>query len=225
MVSVRWLSAAVLAALGAASSGAGTLCDNGRVTVVNAPPAMVGRVCSAADQAFDIFSECGARLPAPVTIRTADGIPGERLGLYHCGKGLIEVLAPKAMGQLIEPAGIFAAIPTTELFDSVIVHELAHALYDATPCTGEPTECLVTSEYLAYGFQLGALPVEYHGAWTPDLDPATPVDPKVMSLGVLMLDTNRFALSAWAHLNQQPDRCAWINGILDGEVVFRRPQY
>ncbi|SMX45135.1 DUF6639 family protein [Maliponia aquimaris] len=215
----------VLAALWWGPGTAQHPCDNGLVTVRSEYPNLVGQVCDAADRAFDIFADCGAGLPDTVVVRTEQEILGNCLGLFHCGKVIVEVLTPEAIRDTVEPDGLYGHIAPDEMFESIVIHELTHALYDGTPCTAEFTECFVTSEYLAYALQFEALSQEARAPWLEQFDPQVPVSRDAISLGMLMLRNDDFALSAWAHLTQREDRCDWINGILDGDIVFTRPQY
>lgn len=215
---------AVLATVCAVGASAQVSCDNGMILAETEQPDLADRICSAADRALDVYAECGVTLPEPVTIRVKQEIAGNCLGLFHCGEGLIDILPPDAISRTIDPDGMYAHIPVLEMFDSIIIHELTHALYDKTPCGAEFTECFVTSEYLAYGLQFDALSEEARAPWLRDFDPDETVKRDAIGLGMLMLRTDRFALSSWAHLNQRDDRCAWIKGILDGTVIFDRPR-
>ncbi|WP_323770302.1 hypothetical protein [Antarctobacter sp.] len=215
----------MIATLVAVTASAQVPCDNGLVTVKTNAAELVERACRASDRVFAQLDACDQRLSERVNIQTAQEILGDCLGLFHCGKAKIEVLTPDALSRKIEADSIFAHIPPQEFFESVVIHELIHALYDGTPCTAEFTECYVTSEYLAYALQFEALPTKFRAPWLDEFDPNETVKRDEISLGSLMLETDQFALSAWAHLKQRPDRCDWINGILDGSIVFTRPRH
>lgn len=225
MTAARITAGLVLAAVCATQPLAQTLCGNGLVTVESARAEVAAQVCTASDRALAVFADCGIDVSREVTIRVEDEVLGDCLGIFHCGKSLIEVLKPKALARMIDQGGLYAHIPTADFFESVVIHEMVHAIYDGAPCDAEPTECFVTSEYLAYAVQLHSIPARYHDAWAETFDRDAPVSPKIIGLGTLMLDTDNFALGAWAHFRQREDTCRWIAGILDGQNVFRRPRY
>ncbi|MGP6086114.1 DUF6639 family protein [Antarctobacter jejuensis] len=214
----------LLTAFFAVGATAQVPCDNGLVSVDTAEPELAERACHASDRALEIFADCGQSLSEPVSIHTRQKIIGDCLGLFHCGKAMIEVLTPDALTKHLDPDGLFAHIPPDDMFESVVIHEMTHALYDGTSCGAEFTECYVTTEYLAYALQIEALTPELRAPWLQDFDPQQTVKRDVIGLGILMMKTDQFALSAWAHLNQRADRCAWIDGILDGSIVFDRPR-
>ncbi|PTX57318.1 hypothetical protein C8N43_1985 [Litoreibacter ponti] len=122
------------------------------------------------------------------------------------------------MAQRRTPHGAFGFLPIEAYFDSVLVHELAHALYDRVPCPFEA--CVGSAEYLAYTLQIMSLaPADRRAFESRAAIERTIVAEEVNSF-IALIAPDRFAQKAWAHLNQQGDRCAFLAQIAQGEIYF-----
>ena len=193
-------------------------CPNGVVTTVTGDADLHERICRASDHAISLFDDCGFELPDPVEITTLPEAESMCFGVFHCGEARIELLTPDAMDTIREKDSIFAPIPTERFFDSVVVHELAHALYDQTECPYP--NCLATSEYFAYSYQIMSFSDEDRAALERGLDMERKVsrDYIVGILAVMSPDT--FTRRVWAHFSQRENQCAWLGGILSGAILF-----
>ncbi|MHA6324247.1 DUF6639 family protein [Roseivivax sp. CAU 1753] len=196
-------------------------CGDGPVSVSGASPSLRAKVCTAAEQALALFGECGLTVQDPVEIMLTRQInPHGCFGLFHCGEGLIELHVPETMAALRKPDSAFAHVPIARFFDSIVVHELTHALYDVVPCP--VAHCMATAEYLAYSYQIESLSPEDRAPFeAPDiLETTVPRD--FINAFIVLMSPDRFAVSAWAHLNQRDDQCAWRQGIMSGTILFDR---
>jgi hypothetical protein len=208
----------VALALGAGAVAAQTLCPNGQVTVHSTDTALSDRVCLASDKAFALYETCEVSLSTPIAIHIRDHIANDCFGLFHCGQARIDVLSPDAIAAMRNPDGLFATIPLKQMFDSIVVHELTHALYDATPCPSE--SCIATAEYLAYALQIASLPDTTRAAVAAGIAEGREVQRESISGIMYLFAPDNFALNAWGHYSQVPDQCAHIRDILDGTTVF-----
>jgi hypothetical protein len=93
-------------------------------------------VCRLASRVTEQLATRSLTVPAPVTIAVAPELRDQRLGLYHCGQGRVEILAPGAYAALRADgqAPAFAPVSDDAFFESVIRHELVHAALDDMPC-------------------------------------------------------------------------------------------
>lgn len=207
----------------ATASEADTLaCDNGFVTVEHSAKTLGQTICDASDTALAMFGQCGLELSDPVTISVVDTVQEDCLAVYHCGKQFIEILAPDVMEHLRNPDSLFAELPNDIFFESVVVHELSHALYDHTPCPF--SDCVATSEYLAYNFQIDSLPADSKTQIMAKIDIERRITRDEINAMMLFLAPDRFALKSWVHLGQRPDRCGWVKGIMSGAILFDHDQ-
>ncbi|MBY6005425.1 hypothetical protein KUV62_15985 [Salipiger bermudensis] len=210
----------LLALVLALPASAETLCE-GTPVRMTAPPAQAETLCTAVQQALPRLAACGLALETPVSITLTDSLPGDCLGLYHCGEQRIELLAPEALSEQRRTDGVFAALPDARYFDSIVMHELAHAAHDARPCPSGL--CLATSEYLAYNFQILGLAPEDRARVEASLDMQSPVSHDAVNKIVLLFAPDAFAARAWAHLNQRDDPCAYLRHVAAGDFTFDRP--
>lgn len=214
---------AIAAALVATTATAVTRdCANGVVRVEAATGERARKMCTHADTALAQFEACALPAPRDLEIQSSATLPEGCMGVFHCGTNRIDVLSPELLAQRRSKEGLFAHIPTDRYFGSIIVHEMAHALYDPVPCPYG--SCLATSEYFAYTHQIASLddvdrkPIE--NAWPEGVRARR----DAISGILLQMAPNRFARNAWMHFSQRPDGCAQWQAIMDAIVVFDTPR-
>ena len=212
------LAALALASTTTALGAAPVACDNGLVTVTGGTPEIAARVCAASDGALGLFGQCGQILAEPVEVRLIPETDSGCFGLFHCGESRIDLLVPEAMAEKRRADSIFAHIPIERFFDSIVVHEMSHALYDQVPCP--QTYCMATSEYLAYSYQIASLSDADRAPFEDIVADAETVPRDMINSFILMMAPDRFASAAWTHLNQRDDQCAWIEGIFSQVILF-----
>ncbi|WP_218588614.1 DUF6639 family protein [Marivita hallyeonensis] len=196
------------------------LCTNGLITVQSDTPTHLGAMCSASDRALSLMDECGLRKPAPVTISVSDLDPPTCLGLFHCGEATIEVLSPDMIEARRSETGVYSDIPADRLFESVIVHELGHAAMDQTPCPYG--NCVATSEYFAYTFQLLDLSEEDRATVVPQAEQPVDVKRDQINSMLLFMAPDVFVRNVWGHVSSRGDICTQLRGVQDGIIVFDR---
>lgn len=193
-------------------------CDNDLVAVHNATVEVAEQVCDAADRAFELFGTCGLSLSGPVTITLAEAIEPACFGMFHCGEARIDLLTPEAMAAAREPTSAFVHVPTERFFDSVVVHELAHALYDVAECP--VGNCMATAEYLAYYYQIASLSDVDRAPFEAELSDGERVARDEINALMVMMAPDQFASAAWRHMKQRDNQCDWIAGVLSGAILF-----
>lgn len=214
----QWLTAFALLAWAGPAAPDTLTCPDPTFTVTADDPAVATRACTAASHAQSTLGACGFTIDRPVAIAIKDKLSTENcLGIYHCGEDLIETLTPSALSRHIED-GPFAALDRDTYWQSVIVHEIAHAAYDKVKCPF--SACVGTAEYFAYTTQIAFLPEAEQRIF----ERVTAVEGEVsrdrFSGVVAMMAPDRFAGLAWAHLNQRPDRCDYLRLIMEGRIFF-----
>lgn len=207
-----------LTALGWHAGAEPLICSDGLVSVEAPTPALAERTCGAAELATTTLGACGIALGGPLRIDVREKLSEpDCLGLYHCGEAFIEVLTPAALDIALGD-GPFTGVDRARFWDSVVVHEIAHAVYDKVPCPY--ASCLGTSEYFAYTAQIRALPAKDRQVF----EAATGVEGKVsgarLSAMLATMAPDRFAGLAWAHLSQRPDTCDYLQLVARGTIFF-----
>lgn len=196
-------------------------CPGGRVSTEHAGDA-AELICSAAARATDQLASCNLEVPEQITITVTDELPDQCLGVYHCGQGHIEILAPEAYAPVraAGAASAFALISDDAFFESVIRHELAHAALDDMPCPFP--SCIVGQEYIAYAMQIRFLPDADRAAFEEATTQVGPVSRDMLSHIMLMMAPESFARRVWLHLQDRDDPCTFIGQISRAEVLLDR---
>lgn len=198
---------------------AGTFeCDNDLLTVAAKTPVLAARVCRVADDALTELAACNVTLDLATSISIRDDMQDDCIGVYHCGEQRIDVLSPAGIAERRTEDSAFAGIPTDRYFESVIVHELAHAAADALPCPFG--HCVATTEYVAYAMQVRSLSPEDRETFEAEFDMSKKIPRDRLNAMILYMAPDRFAQFSWAHFQQRPDSCAYIGQIMRGDIVL-----
>lgn len=205
------ISASVALALFVSTGNAEVLsCEGAPLTVSASDSALAEQTCRAAVRTLPLIAECGVILKHPQDIEVMDEIAESPncMGVYHCGQNSIDILSPRAIEDLRRDESAFSAVPTPIYFESVLAHELTHAAYDAVHCPF--SDCLVTSEYVAYAMQVYSLPLPERRLFEAD----APIDDRVSRYEIsyigLLMAPDQFARNVWAHFSQREDGCAYV---------------
>jgi hypothetical protein len=216
----RYATAIALSSLLAVPLGADPIaCPDGRVFTENAGE-NADLICRLAARATEQLATCNLTVPAPVTIVVAPELDDQCVGLYHCGQGRVEILAPGAYAALRAEgkASAFAPVSDEAFFESVIRHELVHAALDDMPCPFD--SCPTGQEYVAYTMQIRFLPEADRTAFEDATEHEGRVSRDMLSRIMLMMAPDLFAQRAWLHLKQRDDPCGFIGQIARGEVLL-----
>ncbi len=211
-------------ALGADAGAAPLECTGAMVTVAAPGAALAERLCAVAARATAQFHVCGMVQTEPVHVEVLDcPLPGDPdcAGRCDCRGNRIALAVP---GRIIEALGEghpFAAMPAADLYDSLLVHELAHAF--AYQTRGGPLTSVAATEYVAYAMQFEFLPAAVRDAFVAAHPVARPVRPVALNDVILAFSPGIFAVKAWLHFRQPGNGCGFVRGLLDGTVSLPRP--
>ncbi len=187
------------------------------VTAQNAEHARLA--CDAAQEAMMLFASCGVpALTGQTTVKVVEELRSGCFGLYDCETQSIEVLSPDVLHDLRLPDSIFSHVATPAYFQSVVVHELAHAASDGIPCPFD--SCIVGLEYIAYLMQMKSLDPVAQDQLAASIDMDAPVSFKGFHPFILMLAPDVFSQRVWAHHQQQDDPCSFVGALIRGETIL-----
>lgn len=199
------------------ADAAQTECASGRVTVSAQSEELAQRICDVSDAAAEQFATCNLEFPAePISIFVLDELPLNCFGVFHCGKNRIELLTPRVMAGKRAEDSIFTDLPPLVFFDSVVVHELAHAAFETMKCP--EGNCTAAAEYVAFAMQFMSLPPELRSTVADPERARREVSRDELMPFIYFLKPDLFATRVWAHFQQQPDACGFIGQIVRGEV-------
>lgn len=199
-------------------------CDNPLLNVAGGNPEMVESVCEAVKTAETLFQRCNVPpLQRPTEIRIVEQLAPGCVAQFHCGEDRIEVLEPSAMEERRNRDGVFGFLPTDVFFQSIIVHELAHAVYDYEQCPFE--NCIVTNEYIAHALQIMSLEPADQLVIQKNSQTGHAAARDALNATTLYLAPDLFVKNVWTHLSAQPDMCAHIAQVTNGAVYFDRDRH
>lgn len=208
----------LLASTASFASEEKTLCQTADIVVEGGTSAYRDRICQIAEREVPKLAACSVVVPKGITIRFEDTLPEGCVGLFHRGEALIRLLSPDLVAERHTQDCAFASVSDEPFFDSVVVHELTHAAYDSVDCPF--TDCLATTEYVAYAMQVRSLPTEAREAFEASSAYEHLVTNEEINATYYAFAPDRFAQKAWRHFTQRDDGCEFIGWIMDGAVFF-----
>jgi len=222
---LRTLALVVAGAFSGATSGApllaeGAPCtDAGLLLVEDATDEERAQICDVVRRARPRLAECHLRQSRALTIRVVDRIahPFEScMAQYDCREKVISVTDPEKLPEMLATDSIWRRIAPAALFDSLIVHELAHAFLDQTECL--PMPCLADQEYIGYALQIDALDEADRAAILAGNRIGDPADTGRLNDFMALAGPNHFAQAAWLHFSLPGNGCAFVGELVDGTV-------
>jgi len=196
-------------------------CENPLISVTGRNSEFAQRTCEAVKYAEALFQRCNVPpFRTPIKFSIVEGIEPGCVAQLHCGEDWIEILEPPAMDKRRSPDGAFGFLPIDAYFQSVVVHELAHAVYDHLPCPLQT--CIATNEYVAYAMQVMSLKSDDRLAFQNNAGLDREILDDELNAVILSMAQGVFARRVWAHLSQREDMCGYIGQITSGTVFLDR---
>ncbi len=192
------------------------------ITVEAESTALTERACDAAASALEMLQPCGLNVPPGLQISVVDALETPHtacLADYDCDLNRIRVLSPAALEPLAETGSAFSIIPQDVLFDSLVAHEMAHALLEEASAPEELP--MLSHEFIAYSTQIASMP-DIHRERFLATDAASVDGPTetLVNPFILMMAPDLFAAAAYRQLSPEKDLCSWVDRLLTGEEVF-----
>lgn len=194
-------------------------CEGTNVSVTSEAAGDADLACTAAVRSAAVFAQCVVPvLSRQIAIDIIKTMPRGCVGLYHCGEDRLEVLATDVLPQTRANLGVLPLLATEPYFQSIVVHELAHAATDGMPCPVE--NCVVAPEYIGYLMQVMSLDPVDLAEFEDSFDMTAPVSIQELNPFVIVLAPEIFVERVWAHHWQQSDPCGFVAQLLNGEAVL-----
>ena len=127
-------------------------------------------------------------------------------------------MTQNSFAQVVSNQGPFAAIPIDHYYDSILIHELAHAAYGDRNCPF--STCPVNNEFIAYAMQVRSLSDEDRAIFEAWGGIEQSESRRYLSAAMLAMSPERFAAAAWWHLSLQDAPCEYIGAIVSGDVLL-----
>ncbi|MDP5366115.1 MAG: hypothetical protein NWT12_07465 [Paracoccaceae bacterium] len=217
-------SAAILTFAGISPLRAqGHACENAQTQVTGADPDLAGHVCKVVDRALEQLAQCHLAQKDPLTINIVDGFSDDRpgcVGIFDCANDRIEILQPEVMGKSLEDNRRFSRLPLMSLFDSVVAHELTHALVYQN--LGEDSGSWAQNEYMAYAMQMAFLSSEDRALFMQGFTTDRPGSLAGINILIMLMAPDAFAAEVWLHFSAKGNGCDFMGQLLSGEKAIGR---
>lgn len=212
----------VVGIVSTSTSAASILAEDNKFRIYGASSNQAEAVCRVLIRAKAFFANCGITQTVPVDIHIVGQLRGDfenaLLGTCSPSEGRIELLSRADFRERLVEDGALAVIPPKELYDSFIVHELAHALYFQT-VNGKP-QCRAANEYIASSMQIAFLTEESRDAFLDSFGPLPDGSLDRFNEFVLALDPLTFSANAYLHFIRPENGCQFIRQVISREVTF-----
>jgi len=194
-------------------------CDGNTVSVTAPNSARAQSVCATVATALTKLNQCDLTLSQPLTITVLNDLPGVSdtcFGYYVCDENRISVRSPQGIAEVAWLSTLYQTIDPEIVFDSIVVHEVAHAAFEQTAC--EEALCLANHEYVAYVMQMWSFPSSVRHALVERFGQEEPVEPIRLNELIAVLAPEKFAALAWQHFNEPENGCDFVTDLVTGKV-------
>ncbi|WP_146188838.1 DUF6639 family protein [Albidovulum aquaemixtae] len=147
-----------------------------------------------------------------------DVAPGTCSAPYSSQKRKLQILPTDCLEEQPDLATAFPEMSAKFLFDSLIVHKLAHAFLDQAAADRFLTT--IAHEYLAHAIQLDAFPERDRAHMIAKADVQEPIKLAQTNDAVLKLSPLRFAAMSWFHFRHEGRDSSLVQRAVDGKVIF-----
>jgi len=182
----------------------------------------VQRVCQAAQDATELLRQCGIESSKVINISIQEklvhpsGFPA--FAFFHSPSNQIEITDFDAFKKLIQPASAYYKLPSRDLYESLIAHEVAHAI--TSPLIRDSDCPSVAHEYIAAVIQVSSMSDGSRQVLLNAFPRSTPVVLEMFNEFSFYSSPQWFVANAYRHFNQTDKGCELLLGILNGEVQF-----
>jgi hypothetical protein len=144
------------------------------------------------------------------------------IGRYDCTTDEIRLLHPEVLRLPLSGETALARIPPDELFDSLVMHEIAHAFFAQTAVEGAAVP-IANQEYVASAMQMASLTESSRDAFLAAHPGPSTVRQAELNTLIAVAAPTLFAAKAWRHFAEDGHGCAFVGRLIRGEVSFALP--
>ena len=145
------------------------------------------------------------------------------LATFSCKESKIEILDHLSLQSALKKGNPFSLLPVEDLFDSLIVHEMTHALSLGVACGSE--ERFVDREYMAYAMQLASMSPTTRQSLLNEYSQSGTIEREEINDFVLLTAPAIFAAKAWRYFSESDNGCDLFRKIIDGDEFFYLEPY
>ena len=224
----RWISGVLMwqaAALSLAAEPQLRQCPGTTVSVSYQQASDAPLVCAAVTQAVDFMDDQGFPVPDDLTIHVVDGPGGHlkhgELGRFDGDSQRTSILSYEAARDASLESPPFGNTMTRELYQSFVVHELAHAI--AHPLFEISTPPVEAQEYIAYTVQLATTQPDLRQAILDRYPQPGFEDESEITELYYAFDPSAFGVKAYRHFTKLVDTRDFYRRLLSGAIRSYKP--
>lgn len=197
-------------------------CAQADVQLTVEEPTETDLVCAAAGAAINFMKSIGIRQRAPVKINVVSQIPGEQPEAIGCHDRTTDTVYIRGSSACVDDSAgptIFGLRGNTDLYGSLVAHEVAHAVSARNFGYSKPS--VTAQEYIAAVVQLSVMDQKPRRAFL-DHFPGDGFDsPSEITLLAYQLDPARFIAESYRHFHKQKDGAGFVADLLSGTIKLR----
>ena len=197
-------------------------CNDPMIIVEALDKGLAERICRVAVAAKAYHETCHLKQSRPVTIAVVDELLTGRqsgfISLYRPQKDRIELTHPNDVTHNLSKDSVYRNLQPDHLYDSLIVHEMTHALLAKTYLGLQLG--IAGHEYIAYALQLELMPAKTRQILLDAYPPRFELEFGAFDETYLARAPVRFATNAWRHFSMAGHGCTFIQKIIEGDVEF-----
>ena len=201
-------------------------CSDPMFSVQTADAKLARRICDVATAAAARLAECHLPQQARITLQVVDRYAHEEgscLGRYASADATLEISSIDIIPDPIERDHVFSRIPVPELFDSVIVHELTHALLHQQ--SYDDPHCVANHEYMAYAMQMQTFSPASRRLIIANAGGRTDVEQERLNGFIAQAAPMKFAAWSWLHFSEPQNGCDFFGKLLSRETTLELPRF
>lgn len=209
--------------------GSSTSCADSELTVQSEKETLVEHICSIVKVGRNILDSMGLTLPKHLTITVSHTLPDNNLcqlkcfGVFDTKTGEISLLDYDSASRLAQKSPLFINEKMRpELWDSYVIHELAHASVQNT--TRPETSLRIISEYIASVAQMESLSsIEREKILNDYKDLNGFERHEEINMTYYLIDPGKFIVKAYRHYHSQENGPSFVKQILRDGLSCQTP--
>ena len=178
-------------------------------------------ICQTATDHVARLGACGILPTRPISVSAVpaiEGLPGNCVGAFHCGKDEVMIVLPETLASRDVPDFIYKGLQPEAAFVSILRHELTHALLEHT--TEDRPIGSAAHEYIAFAFQIEAMTDDERAAFleTNGMRPAKSIDK--FNIVIYRFVPGRFASAVWLNYSAPENVCRFVRDVIERRVIL-----
>ncbi|WP_425416388.1 DUF6639 family protein [Oricola indica] len=179
--------------------------------------------CEGVETAISFLQQCGVDYDGSLAIHferdMRDECGVDTYGIYEISEKVIRINSYPTCRSVFTKSKLTGRIPFDEFFESIVVHEVTHAVVDAIGA--ESAKKPLTQEYIAYAVQYSMFEPADVSALTDDLLIKDHVALSDFSMSIYALSAEKFAAMVSSHFNGPDGGCKTIRDLVSGDRQMR----